>query len=81
MCSDPAALVHVGISDWIRSRQKGDKGIRLTPEEVLDCIWHYVHGDDMTRYSICRSELTVPDDLPKGLIDRIISTLKEFTSG
>lgn len=81
MCSDPTALIYVEIADWIRQKQGRDPKIRLTPEEVLDCMWYQVHGDSMTRYSICRSELTVPDDFSKEMFERISAALKEFTSG
>lgn len=78
MCLDPSAMVYIEIIDWIQT--KGPK-VKLTPEEVLDCMWYDTFGDHMTKYCICRAEVAIPDDLPEKMHIRIKKILKEFTNG
>ena len=78
MCLDPSAVIYTEIINWIQAQ--GPK-VRLTPEEVLDCMWYDTHGDHMTKYCIFRAEIAIPDNLPEEMRIRIKTILKDFTNG
>lgn len=73
ICGDPAAIAVDKLDRFLKAKNL-DHPISLT--DALDCMWHQIYGDEMTRYEILRNDPDIfPEMLPDDLYDELIQNL------
>lgn len=72
ICGDPVALALDELQCFLAAK---DLRYPIALEVAVDCLWHQVHDDHMSRYEIMRNAEHFPEMLPDELYRRLTSVL------